>query len=63
MVHACQKSGDCASPEVKKVAGEISDKDAEDFAATKHKSLPEKKEEWSLPTFTEWLARRRAISG
>lgn len=43
MVHACQKTGKCASPEVKKVAGDISYKDADAFASTKHKGLPEKK--------------------
>lgn len=43
MVHACQKSGDCASPEVKKTAKSISFKDADEFASTKHKGLPEKK--------------------
>jgi hypothetical protein len=43
MVHACQKTGKCASPEVKKTAGSISYKDADEFASTKHKGLPEKK--------------------
>ena len=42
MVHACQKGEKCASPEVAKVAGSIKKKDAEDFASTKHKGLPEK---------------------
>lgn len=49
MVHACQKSGKCASKEVKDIAKGIGDKDAEDFASTKHKGLPEKKR------FKEWL--------
>lgn len=49
MVHACQKSGEACSPEVKKIAGEISKKDAEEFASTKHKGLPERK------SFKEWL--------
>lgn len=53
MVHKCQKTGDCASPEVKKVAGDISYKDADDFASTKHKGLPEKKEE--CMSFRKWL--------
>jgi hypothetical protein len=53
MVHKCQKTGDCASPKVKKVAASISYKDAEDFASTKHKGLPEKKEEWT--SFRKWL--------
>lgn len=43
MVHACQKSRKCASGEVSKVAKSIKKKDAEDFARTKHKGLPEKK--------------------
>lgn len=42
MVHACQKYGKCASDEVRKVAGSIKSKDAEDFAKTKHKGLPDK---------------------
>lgn len=42
MVHACQKTGKCASSEVKKAAKSIKPKDAEDFAGTKHKGLPEK---------------------
>jgi hypothetical protein len=53
MVHKCQKTGDCASPEVKKVAGSISYDDADEFASTKHKGLPEKKEEWT--SFRSWL--------
>ena len=43
MVRAAQKGEGAASPEVAKVAGEISKKDAKDFAKTKHKGLPEKK--------------------
>ena len=43
MVRAAQKGEGSASPEVAKVAGEISKKDAKDFAKTKHKGLPEKK--------------------
>lgn len=71
MVHACQKTGKCASPEVKKVAGDISYKDADAFASTKHKGLPEKKkpkkkkkkslkeiavELGHYPTFMEWMS-------
>ena len=46
MVHATQK-GDMEnpSPEVAKVAADMSDKDAKDFASTSHKGLPDKKEE------------------
>ena len=45
MVHALKK-GDMkpsdASPELKKVAQSMSDKDAKDFASTSHKGLPKK---------------------
>ncbi len=46
MVHAYQK-GDLKNPsgKVKDVAGSISSDDAKDFAETKHKGLPMKKEE------------------
>ncbi len=44
MVRAAQKGElENPSPEVADVAGEISKKDAKDFAKTKHKGLPEKK--------------------
>ena len=43
MVRAAQKGEGATSPEVAKVADEISNKDAKDFAKTKHKGLPEKK--------------------
>jgi hypothetical protein len=43
MVHATQKGEKAPSKEVAKVAKSIGKKDAEDFAATKHKGLPEKK--------------------
>ncbi len=43
MVRAAQKGEGATSPEVAKVADEISDKDAKKFAKTKHKGLPEKK--------------------
>ena len=61
MVRAAQK-GELENPssEVAKVAGEISKKDAKDFASTKHKGLPEKKkpkeevnEEGSYKDFTK----------
>jgi len=42
MVHACQKTGKCASPEVEKTAKSIKYDDADDFASTKHKGLPNK---------------------
>jgi hypothetical protein len=43
MVHAAQKGEKPASKEVGKVAKTMKKGDAEDFAATKHKGLPEKK--------------------
>ena len=42
MVHAAQKGEKPASKEVSKVAKSMGKKDAKDFAATKHKGLPEK---------------------
>jgi hypothetical protein len=42
MVHAAQKGEKPASKEVSKVAKTMKKSDAEDFAATKHKGLPEK---------------------
>lgn len=56
MVHQCQKTGKCASPEVKKVAKSISYNDADDFASTKHKGLPAKVEEGKRLTFKEFIA-------
>ena len=47
MVHATQKGEKAPSKEVAKVAKSMKKKDAEDFAATKHKGLPEKKTEES----------------
>lgn len=41
MVHAAQKGEKPASPEVAKVAKSMKKKDAEDFAKTKHKGLPD----------------------
>tara|TARA_R110000824_G_scaffold113687_4_gene263590 strand:+ start:3208 stop:3735 length:528 start_codon:yes stop_codon:yes gene_type:complete len=43
MVRKCQETGDCASEEVRKAAKSMKSEDAEDFASTKHKGLPEKK--------------------
>jgi hypothetical protein len=43
MVHAAQKGEKPASGAVGKVAKSMGKKDAEDFASTKHKGLPEKK--------------------
>jgi len=44
MVRAAQKGEGASSPEVAKVADEISVKDAKKMAKTKHKGLPEVKE-------------------
>jgi hypothetical protein len=44
MVHAAQKGEEPASPEVAKVAKDMDKADAKDFASTKHKGLPMKKE-------------------
>ena len=46
MVRAAQKGEGASSPEVAKVAASIKKKDAKDFASTKHKGLPMKKEEF-----------------
>ena len=54
LVHKCKKTGDCASEKIEKISQGISDKDAEDFAKTKHKGLPEKKPK----SFKEWLNER-----
>lgn len=43
MVHAVKKGKKPASPKVAKVAKSMTDKEAEKFASTKHKGLPEKK--------------------
>ena len=45
MVKKCQDTGDCASDEVKKAADSMSKKDADDYASTKHKGLPDKVKE------------------
>jgi hypothetical protein len=47
MVHAAKKGEKPASKEVAKAAKGMGKKDAEDFAATKHKGLPEKAKESS----------------
>lgn len=53
MVHAFQKGKlKHASPKIKKIAKEISEKDAEDFAKTKHDGLPDR---IKLKSFKEWL--------
>jgi hypothetical protein len=44
MVYAAKKGEKAASPEVKKVAQNMSKEEAKKYASTKHKGLPEKKE-------------------
>ena len=59
MVHARQKGKDVGGPEVEKVAKDIDYEDADDFASTKHKGLPEKKEkkdEHSL--WEQWKSKK-----
>jgi len=54
-VHVCQKYGKCSSEKIKKIANSISSKDAEDFARTKHKGLPNKIKKNRFQTFKEYL--------
>jgi hypothetical protein len=59
MVHACQKYGTCPSDKVKELALQMKYKDAEKFAKTKEKGLPEKVAEgvtMEYKTFKEWVA-------
>jgi hypothetical protein len=56
MVHAAQKGEKPASKEIAKTAKSMGKKDAEDFAATKHKGLPEKKKSDSKKEKTEETA-------
>jgi len=54
MVHACQKSGKCASDKISEIADSINASDATDFAETKHKNLPNKIKAESI-TFREYM--------
>lgn len=58
MVHAAQK-GDMEnpSPEVAKAADSMSDKDAKDFASTKHKGLPDHVKEQLLKKLKEQIRK------
>ena len=56
MVHAAQKGEEPASPEVAKAADSMSKADAKDFASTKHKGLPDKKEE-SINSLKEYIRK------
>jgi hypothetical protein len=55
MVHAAQKGEEPASPEVAKVAKDMSKKSAKDFASTKHNGLPNKVEESTYDSETDDL--------
>ena len=66
MVHAAQKGEQPASGAVAKVAKEMPKKAAKDFAATKHKGLPEKvkaKKEESVEETFEAPAEKKAKGG
>lgn len=59
LVRKCQETGKCISPKIKKIASRIDEKDAKDFAKTKHKKLPEKikkkKSKKIVKKFSEWI--------
>ena len=57
MVHSVNKGEKPSSPEVAKVAKSMKKKDAEDFASTKHKGLPEKKRKDELARLKELIVR------
>ena len=59
MVHACQKTGKSASPEIEKIASSINKKEAKSFAKTKHKGLPNRVKKKKHKTFKEWLQDER----
>jgi hypothetical protein len=66
MVHAAQKGEKPASKAVSKVAKEMPKKAAKDFAATKHKGLPEKvkaKKEESVEETADAPAEKKAKGG
>ena len=63
MVRAAQKGEGAASPEVAKVAASMKKKDAKDFASTKHKGLPMKKEEFINEEEADRLRDRRMERG
>lgn len=59
IVHSCQKKktkkGICNSPNIKKLTKSVKEKDAENFASTKHEDLPEKVKEHNFTTFKQWM--------
>ena len=60
MVHACKKSDykDCASKEVEDTARGMKAKDAKDFASTKHKGLPDKKEKNEMKDLIKQMGKQ-----
>ena len=62
MVRRAQKTGQASSPEVAEVAASMKKKDAKDFASTKHKGLPMKKEEF-IKTKTQFLTYKVWLGG
>jgi len=64
MVHAVHKGEKPASPKVAELAARMKPKDAEKFARTKHKGLPEKKKKKKEKkknehlSFEDWLKER-----
>lgn len=65
MVHACQKYNNCASKQVEKISMSIKPKDAEKFAKTKHKGLPnkvkKKRKKKKNKKFSEWMIKKGYI--
>ena len=54
MVHACKEEGDCPSEKVKKAADSMTGTEAEKYATTKHKGLPEKVKEGGRAVGESW---------
>ena len=61
MVHAAQKGGKAASPEVAKVAKGMSKKAAKDYASTKHKGLPQHVNEAIIRALKEGLTKEQIV--
>ena len=59
LVHKAKKGEKPASPEVAKAAEGMSEKDAKDFASTKHKGLPMKKEEMENESYDVKTAKTK----
>ena len=63
MVRRAQKTGQAASPEVAEVAASMKKKAVKDFASTKHKGLPMKKEEFIKEEDYDRMKDRRMERG